>query len=141
MEKADPKEMGFDPERLERVPAFLEERYVGPGLLAGAQLLIAREGRIVHFSSHGTARADGEPLRDDALFRIASMTKPVTSVAFMMLVEEGKVTLDQPVETIIPEWKGLGVYEGGDAETGFRTLPPERKMMMIDLLRHTSGLT
>jgi len=141
MEKADPKEMGFDPERLERVPAFLEQRYIGPGLLAGAQLLIARDGKVVHFSSHGSARADGTALRDDAMFRIASMTKPITSVAFMMLLEEGKVTLDQPVETIIPEWKDLGVYEDGTAETGFRTSPPERKMMMIDLLRHTSGLT
>jgi CubicO group peptidase (beta-lactamase class C family) len=141
MEKADPKHMGFDAGRLARAPAFLEDRYIAPGALAGAQLLIAREGEVVHFSSHGTARADGEPLRDDALFRIASMTKPVTSVAFMMLLEEGKVTLDQPVETVIPEWKRIGVYDDGTAETFFRTRPPERKMMMIDLLRHTSGLT
>ncbi len=141
MEQADPKEMGFDPDRLERVPAFLKDRYIGPGLLAGAQLLVAREGKVVHFSTHGAARADGEPLRGDALFRIASMTKPVTSVAFMMLLEEGRVTLDQPVETIIPEWKAIGVYEHGTANTSFRTRSPERKMMMIDLLRHTSGLT
>jgi CubicO group peptidase (beta-lactamase class C family) len=141
MERADPKEMGFDPERLARVPAFLEERYLRSGLLAGLQLLIARDGKVVHFSTPGAARADGKKLRDDALFRIASMTKPITSVAFMMLVEEGKVTLDQPVETIIPEWKDIGVYEQGKAETFFRTRPPERKMLMIDLLRHTSGLT
>jgi CubicO group peptidase (beta-lactamase class C family) len=69
------------------------------------------------------------------------MTKPITSIAFMMLLEEGRVTLDQPVETIVPEWKDLGVYDGGGAGVPFRTKAPERPMAMIDLLRHTSGLT
>ncbi len=141
MERIDAAEAGFDPERLARIDRFLDDRYIAPGLLAGAQILLARDGRVAHFASAGAARAGGEPLRDDALFRIASMTKPVTSIAFMMLVEEGRVTLDQPVETVIPEWKGLGVYDGGGAGVPFRTRPPERPMMMIDLLRHTSGLT
>jgi CubicO group peptidase (beta-lactamase class C family) len=141
MERVDPAEAGFDPGRLERIDRFLDERYVSPGLLAGAQVLVAREGRVAHFSSLGQARATGEPLRDDALFRIASMTKPLTSIAFMMLVEEGRVTLDQPVDSVIPEWTRLGVYDGGGAGVPFRTRPPERPMMMIDLLRHTSGLT
>ena len=79
-----------------------------PELLAGAQLLIAREGKVVHFSTAGKARADGGPMGEDSLFRIASMTKPVTSIAFMMLVEEGKVTLDQPVETVHPRMEGPG---------------------------------
>jgi CubicO group peptidase (beta-lactamase class C family) len=69
------------------------------------------------------------------------MTKPVTSIAFMMLVEEGKVALDTPVHAIIPEWRGIGVYDGGGAGVPFRTKPTERAMLMIDLLRHTSGLT
>ncbi|HEX8621669.1 MAG TPA: serine hydrolase domain-containing protein [Allosphingosinicella sp.] len=141
MERVDAAEAGFDPERLARIDRFLDERYVAPGLLAGAQVLVAREGKVAHFSTLGQARASGEPLRDDALFRIASMTKPITSIAFMMLLEEGLVTLDQPVETVIPEWKQLGVYDGGGAGTPFRTRAPERPMMMIDLLRHTSGLT
>jgi CubicO group peptidase (beta-lactamase class C family) len=141
MKKVDAGEAGFDAERLARIDAFLEEHYLAPELLAGAQLLVAREGRVVHFATAGKARASGEPLREDALFRIASMTKPVTSIAFMMLVEEGKVSLDQAVETIIPEWKGMGVYDGGGAGVPFLTRPPERPMMMIDLLRHTSGLT
>jgi CubicO group peptidase (beta-lactamase class C family) len=141
MERIEAAEAGFDPERLARIDRFLEERYLGPGLLAGTQVLIAREGKVVHFATAGKARATGEPLREDALFRIASMTKPVTSVAFMMLLEEGRVTLDQPVETVIPEWKDLGVYDGGGAGVPFRTKPPERPMQMIDLLRHTSGLT
>lgn len=141
MERVDPAEAGFDPERLARIHRFLDERYVAPGLLAGAQVLVAREGRVAHFSSLGSARTTGEPLAEDALFRIASMTKPVTSIAFMMLVEEGKVSLDQPVDSVIPEWRGLGVYDGGGGGAPFRTRPPERPMMMIDLLRHTSGLT
>jgi CubicO group peptidase (beta-lactamase class C family) len=141
VERIEAAEAGFDPGRLARIDRFLDERYIAPGLLAGAQVLVAREGRVAHFASLGSARASGEPLRDDALFRIASMTKPVTSIAFMMLLEEGKVTLDQPVDTVIPEWKGLGVYDGGGAGVPFLTRPPERPMQMIDLLRHTSGLT
>lgn len=141
MERVEAAEAGFDADRLGRIPAFLEERYLAPELLAGAQLLIAREGKVVHFSTAGKARASGEKMGEDALFRIASMTKPVTSIAFMMLVEEGLVTLDQPVETVIPEWKGLGVYNGGGGGVPFLVKPPERPMMMIDLLRHTSGLT
>lgn len=141
MERVDAAEAGFDPERLARIDRFLDERYIAPGLLAGAQILVARDGQVAHFASLGTARAGGEPLRDDALFRIASMTKPITSIAFMTLLEEGKVSLDQPVDTVIPEWKALGVYDGGGAGTPFRTKPLERPMMMIDLLRHTSGLT
>jgi len=141
MERVDAAAAGFDAERLRRIDAFLEERYFAPELLAGAQLLIAREGEVVHFSTAGKARASGEPMAEDALFRIASMTKPITSIAFMMLVEEGRVTLDQAVETIIPEWKGMGVYNGGGGGAPFLVRPPERPMMMIDLLRHTSGLT
>lgn len=141
MQKVDAAQAGFDPDRLARIDAFLDERYLAPELLAGAQLLIAREGRIVHLSTAGKARADGTPMAGDTLFRIASMTKPVTSIAFMMLVEEGKVSLDQAVETVIPEWKGLGVYNGGGAGVPFLVKVPERPMMMIDLLRHTSGLT
>lgn len=138
----DPQAKGFDRERLRRIDAFLEERYIAPGLLPCAQLLVARDGVPVHFSSFGRAREEsGEPLREDAIFRVASMTKPLTSLAFMMLVEEGKVSLDQPVQDVIPEFAGLGVYEGGGAGIPFQTRPPERPMLMIDLLRHTSGLT
>jgi CubicO group peptidase (beta-lactamase class C family) len=141
MERADAREMGFDAERLARLDRFLDETYLRPGLLHGVQLLVAREGKVVQFASQGAARESGEPLRDDSLFRIASMTKPLTSVAFLMLVEEGRVALDTPVHRIIPEWKTLGVYDGGGDGVPFRTRPLERPMLMVDLLRHTSGLT
>lgn len=141
MERVDAAQAGFDEARLARIDRFLDEHYFAPELLAGAQLLIAREGKVVHFSTAGKARASGEPMAEDSLFRIASMTKPITSVAFMMLVEEGGVTLDQAVESVIPEWKGMSVYNGGGGGVPFLVKPPERPMTMIDLLRHTSGLT
>ena len=82
----------------------------------------------------------GKPLKADSLFRIYSMTKPITSIAFMMLVEEGQVALDDPVHRFIPEWANLGVFSAG-ITGGFLTKPPARPMQMVDLLRHTSGLT
>ena len=142
MDLADPQSLGFDAARLARLDRFLAEKYLAPGLLPHAQLLVARDGIPVHFSTQGAARADGDaPLREDSIFRIASMTKPVTSVAFMMLAEEGRTALDQPVADVIPEFAALGVYEGGGAGSPFRTRQPDRPMLMLDLLRHTSGLT
>jgi CubicO group peptidase (beta-lactamase class C family) len=143
MEIRDPEELGFDAGRLARITAFLQERYVGPGLLPCAQLLVAREGEPVYFTSLGMARAgSAQPLREDAIFRVASMTKPVTSLAFMMLVEEGRASLDQPVAAVIPELERVEVYAGGGSGgEPFRTAAPERPMLMVDLLRHTSGLT
>src|SRR6202040_2535068 len=80
------------------------------------------------------------PIREDTIFRAYSMSKPITSVAFMTLVEQGLVALDTPVHQVIPEWENLGVYQAGFMET-FQVKRPERPMLMIDLLRHTSGLT
>ena len=80
------------------------------------------------------------PVKDDTIFRIYSMTKPITSVAFMMLVEEGRVAIDEPVHKYIPEWKNLGVFLAG-THPAFLTRPPSRPMLIVDLLRHTSGLT
>ncbi|MGJ3648874.1 serine hydrolase domain-containing protein [Sphingomonas sp. GlSt437] len=139
---ARPESLGFDALRLARIDALLKERYVDSGKLPHAQLLIAREGEIVHYSSMGAARAEGSAQVDEtSLFRIASMTKPVTSIAFMMLVEEGKVAVDTPVHHVLPEFRGLGIYNGGGAGVPFLTKPTEEPMRMVDLLRHTSGLT
>ncbi|MBV8687242.1 MAG: beta-lactamase family protein [Alphaproteobacteria bacterium] len=137
----DPADLGFDPARLARLDRFLADTYLTPGLLPHAQLLVARDGKPVHFSTLGRARGDGAPLGEDAIFRIASMTKPIVSLAFMMLVEEGRVSLDQPVAGLVPELADVGVYEGGGGGTPFHTRAADRPMMMIDLLRHTSGLT
>ena len=136
-----PHDHGMDEARLARIAPFLEERYIGPGKLAMADVLVARHGETVYRTTLGNARADGTPLKDDAIFRIASMTKPITSIAFMQLVEEGKVALDDPVSRVIPEFKGLGVYNGGGGAAPFLPTSPCAPMRMVDLLSHMSGLT
>lgn len=131
---------GFDPDRLRAIDAFVKTRYLDSGRLPHAQLLIAREGRIVHFSHQGPSRQDGAPVDAASLFRIASMTKPVTSIAFMQLVEDGLVALDTPVADILPELAQIGVYAGGGGGVPFITTRGA-PMRMIDLLRHTAGFT
>lgn len=131
----------FDPARLARIDAFIKQNYLDNGKLANAQLLLSDRGEIAHFSSQGPAREGGAAADETSLFRIASMTKPITSIAFMMLLEEGKVALDTPVHHVLPEFKDLGVYNGGGGGVPFLTKPCERPMQMVDLLRHTSGLT
>ena len=136
-----PESVGMSSERLARIDHYLKERYVDPGKLAGTQLLVARKGKIVHQNVQGLAdRERGKPLGEDTIFRIYSMTKPLTSVAFMMLVEEGHVALEDPVHRFIPSWRDLGVFVAG-VPGGFQTKPLDGPMRMVDLLRHTSGLT
>ncbi len=133
--------LGIDPERLARIPAFIKERYLDTGCYAGAQFSVLRRGQLVHQSTQGLAdRERGTPLREDAIFRIFSMTKPITAIAFMMLVEEGKIALDDLVHRHIPFWKNLRIYESGEAGN-FKTRPNDKPMRIVDLLRHTSGLT
>ena len=132
---------GFSRERLQRIDRFLQERYIGPGRMPCAQLLISRRGELVHQSVLGLRDIErGAALTEDTVFRIYSMTKPVASVALMSLVEEGLIALDDPVAKYIPSWAELGVFQAG-APGGFMTKPPERAMQVVDLLRHTSGLT
>ncbi len=132
---------GFDTARLARIDSFVKENYLDSGKLPHAQVLVAHRGEIAHFSSQGTAREGGKAIDEASLFRIASMTKPVTSIAFMMLLEEGKVALDTPVHRVLPEFRDIGVYNGGGGGVPFATKPLTRSMLMLDLLRHTSGLT
>jgi CubicO group peptidase (beta-lactamase class C family) len=132
---------GFDAGRLAAIDAFVKARYLDSGKLPHAQLLIARDGRIVHFSHQGAAREGGAPVDAASIFRIASMTKPVTSIAFMQLVEAGKVALDTPVHHVLPELKDLRVYDGGGAGVPFVTKATAAPMRMVDLLRHTAGFT
>lgn len=141
MKIAKPESQGFDAARLARIDPYLKTRYLDSGKLPHAQLLIARNGEIVHFSHQGAAREGGAPVDETTIFRIASMTKPVTSLAFMMLLEEGKVALDTPVHHVLPELKGLGVFKAGGVGVPFQTIPTDEPMRMVDLLRHTSGLT
>ncbi len=141
MKIAKPESQGFDADRLARIDAYVKARYLDSGKLPHAQILIARDGEIIHFSHQGAAREGGADVNETTIFRIASMTKPVTSLAFMMLVEEGKVALDTPVHHVLPEFKNLGVFKAGGSGVPFQTLPTAEPMRMVDLLRHTSGLT
>ena len=131
---------GFDTKRLGRIPAFLAAKYVSTGRLPHAATLVSRRGEIAHLSCIGDGRP-GEALKEDAIFRIASMTKPITSIAFMMLVEEGKVALSDPLVKFCPEFKDTGVFVAGGGNVPFLTRPPARPILMVDLLRHTAGFT
>jgi CubicO group peptidase (beta-lactamase class C family) len=132
---------GFNPERLERIAPYLQKNYIDTGHLPCAQVLVARGGETLYECSIGyMGIEEKKPLVDDALFRIYSMTKPLTSVAFMMLVEEGRVALDDQVSRYIPEFAKLEVYESGKLGS-FKTRPVDRPMIMLDLMRHTSGFT
>ncbi|HEY1613328.1 MAG TPA: serine hydrolase domain-containing protein [Rhizomicrobium sp.] len=136
-----PQSLGFSASRLARIDRFLNEKYVATGKLCGTLLTIARRGELVHTSVAGFADRERKTrLAEDTLFRIYSMTKPLTSIAFMMLVEEGLVALNDPVHRYIPAWHDLGVFSAG-VPGAFQTRPVTAPMRIIDLLRHTSGLT
>jgi CubicO group peptidase (beta-lactamase class C family) len=137
---ASPESAGMSKTAFDRIELHLKQRYVEAGRFPGTQLLVYRRGKVVHSSVQGFADLERKvPVKDDTIYRIYSMTKPITSVAFMMLFEEGRVALDEPVAKYIPEWKNLGVFAAGTGP--FLTKPPSRPMLIVDLLRHTSGLT
>ena len=140
-ELADAGTLGFDDERLSRIAPFLAKTYIDSGRLPNAQLVIARDGQPVHYTKLGSMGDDKRELRDDALFRIASMTKPVTSIAFMQLVEQCEVALEEPVARIFPEFADLKVYAGGGGAIPFAPGKPAGAMRFVDLLTHMSGLT
>lgn len=137
---SNPEDLGFDAARLARIPAFLKAKYIDGGRFPHAAVLIGRGDEIAHLSVMGEARP-GVALREDAIFRIASMTKPVTSIAFMQLVEQGRVALSDPVARHLPEFANTGVFVSGGGNTPFVTRPPASPLKMVDLMRHTAGLT
>ena len=132
----DPASVGMSAERLERITA-LTQRYVDEGRLAGVVTLVARDGAIVHLEAVGQRGAEDErPMTEDALFRIFSMTKPITAVAAMMLYEEGLFQLTDPVDKFVPEFAEMTVL----GEDGV-IRPAENRMTMQQLLSHTTGLS
>ena len=138
---ASPESAGMSKAAFDRIEDHLKRRYIDAGRFPGTQLVVLRRGKLVHSTVQGFADLERRAaMKDDTIFRIYSMTKPITSIAFMMLVEEGRVALDEPVHKYIPEWKNLGVFQAGIAPA-FLTRPPSRPMLIVDLLRHTSGLT
>jgi CubicO group peptidase (beta-lactamase class C family) len=143
-----PESVGLSAARLKTVDRVMTQRYVEAGILPGILTQVCRKGEIVHTGMSGVMDIErAKPMREDAIFRIYSMTKPITAVALMMLVEEGKLGLDDDVHTHIPSWKDLRVYTSGvpslvvNTAGQFVTAAPERRMRVIDLVTHTAGLT
>jgi CubicO group peptidase (beta-lactamase class C family) len=142
---ATPEDVGVSSARLTRIDDFVE-RHLEAHHFAGAVTAVARRGSVVQFKTYGMQDVEaGVPMAKDSIFRIYSMTKPVTSVAVMMLFEEGRFLLDDPVSRFLPEFKGLevgvDVIEEATGEKVLTTVPANREVTIRDLLRHTSGLT
>ena len=143
-----PETVGMSSARLARLDQVMKQRYFDGGYLPGMLFHVYRKGQLVHTGMCGQMDIErSKPMREDAIFRIYSMSKPITAVALMMLVEEGMIGLDDVVHSHIPAWKNLGVYASGvpsllsDAPPGFLTTPTLRPMKVVDLATHTSGLT
>src|SRR3954447_15773332 len=147
---ASAESAGMSQTRLQRIEDHLTRKYIDNGRFPCTHTLVYRRDKLVHSALQGWADVERRaPIKEDTIFRIYSMTKPITSVAFMMLVEEGRVALDEPVAKYISEWRDLAVYIGGMPMLGpqpsdapkFITRAAARPMQIVDLLRHTSGLT
>ena len=138
---ATPESVGVDSDRLDRLTQAMQG-FVDDGRLAGVVTAAARDGKIIHFESVGQRDiAAGSPMTDDALFRIYSMTKPITGVAMMMLYERGLFKLSDPVSMYIPEFADLQVYAGMDDDGNMLTEAPAHPMTVRELMNHTGGLT
>lgn len=136
----DPDRVGFDPARLARLDTHFA-RYVDEGLLAGWHLVVTRRGEVAHSSTYGHRdREAGAPVTADTLWRIYSMTKPVTSVAAMILWEEGRFELTDEISRWLPEFADVRVYDKGSALKPY-TVPAIEPIRVWHLLTHTAGLT
>jgi CubicO group peptidase (beta-lactamase class C family) len=149
---AKPEDVGMSTERLQRITQMIDRR-IAAGDLAGAVTIVARKGKVVHHSARGVMDLQSkQPMSTGSMFRIASMTKPVIGVAVMMLVEEGKLHLNDPVSRYIPEFRDMKVAVAqpvtaggrgagaGNGEPHFYAVPATRAVTVKDLLTHVSGL-
>lgn len=140
--KIDIQKTGLDPARLERIGEHLDRSYLEPGKLPNYDIAVLRRGRLAYRKTAGKASVEtGQPIAEDSIYRIYSMTKPVTAVALMQQFEQGRFQLDEPVARILPEWgEGHRVWTGGQGKA-FQTEPARRPISFRDLLSHTAGLT
>ena len=136
-----PKRAGFAPERINRITDHLNRNYLESGKITGCQTLVARHGQVAYFKSFGMMdRERRKPTADDTIYRLYSMTKPITSVALMSLYEQGHFQLNDPVSRFIPAWRDQKVWVAGlGAE--METVAPEKPMTMRHVLSHCGGLT
>ncbi|MCW8383075.1 serine hydrolase domain-containing protein [Streptomyces justiciae] len=139
-QEVDPTEVGLDAKALDRLDQHVAH-YVDEGRLPGFLVAVARGGRVAHLTTHGRRDlAAGLPVTPDTLWRIYSMTKPVTSVAALLLMEEGKLSLDDPVARHVPAFADIQVYESGSG-ADVRTRPAAQPVLIRHLMTHTAGLT
>ena len=138
--KPNPDAAGMDARQLDRISEHLRLRYIDPGKIAGCQVAVVRHGELAYFDSLGRRDLERDlPVAEDTIWRIYSMTKPITGVALMTLYEQGLFQLDDPVERFIPEWKDLKVRQ--KSEDGVASLiDPERPMSVRDVTMHMTGL-
>ena len=137
---AKPEEVGMSPQRMRRIHEAIT-RHIDTGEISGAVTLVARRSRIVDFEAHGLMDLESKrPMQNDAIFRIASMSKPITGVAVMMMVEEGKIRLNDPVSKFLPEFKDSKVAIPRGSGGAFYVIPADRELTIRDLLTHTNGL-
>lgn len=141
---AKPEDVGMSSDRLRRIHALIDTHMTAKDF-SGAVTLVARKGKVVHLEAQGQADIEAKtPMRTDTLFRLASMTKPVTAVAILMLVEEGKLVLSDPVSKFIPEFKhpkvAVWTLPNDTSGAGLRLVPAAREITIQDLLTHTAGL-
>ena len=143
---AKPESVGISSERLKRISEVMQ-RNIDAGRISGAVTAIARRGKIVHFKAHGMMDIEaGISMRTDAIFRMASSTKPVTGVAVLMMMEEGRLQLTDPVYRYIPEFRGAKVRvrkpdTGIESDDVYELVPANREITVKALLTHTSGLS
>ena len=141
MKVVDPDSLGLDSVVLKNIREYLNDTYVDDGKYVGTMTLVSRKGQVAYLDSLGYMdRENKRPMQEDAIFRIYSMSKAITSIAIMQLYEKSKFRLDDPVYWYIPSWKNLRVYQSG-VYPNFLTSRPERHMTIRDLLTHMSGLT
>ena len=137
----DPEVAGFCGEKLGKLDDHLQTRYIAPKKIAGCSTVVVRKGVTAYASTHGEMDIEREKaLRDDTIFRIYSMSKPITSIALMMLFEEGRFQLTDPVHKFIPLWQKHRIWVEGEGDA-MKTRRPESPMTIQQLLCHTSGLT
>ncbi|MEN3974837.1 serine hydrolase domain-containing protein [Emcibacter sp. SYSU 3D8] len=138
---APPAQLGFSPERLKRIDALMQ-RYTEQQKLAGMTIAIARDGKLAYLHSEGMADiAAGRPIRQDTIFRFYSMSKPITAVAALQLVEQGKLRLDDALAEHLPEFRDVKVYAGENADGSMKLEAPAKPIRIRDLFTHTSGFT
>jgi CubicO group peptidase (beta-lactamase class C family) len=151
-----PEDVGLSSERLQRISQMIQRR-IAAGEVAGAVTIVARKGKVAHVSAQGVMDLESkQPMSPASMFRIASMTKPIVGVAIMLLIEDGRLRLNDPISRYIPEFRGMrvGVPQpgrspggtgspggpGGPGDVQFYTVPAEREITVKDLLTHVSGL-